>query len=258
VSANSLCGQKKCNRVLEVKAGTEVITAATPSGMAALVAASAVAGGLAVPLHVVATPLCAAGAGLFAALGLFVWGWSRLPPPAPTAAQSGMTRLVRAAVWAAIGLAVGLFLLAVMRLVIEPAVPAIASRMVAAGALPVWRRVAIIYVAAVGEELIFRLFLLSAVAGVTARLLRLPRHVPTPVVIWTANGLSALLFAGVHLPAWGGVVSFGVGLALSVMTLNAVSGVVLGYVFVNRGIVAAIWTHAGADCAIQLIGPLTG
>ena len=52
--------------------------------------------------------------------------------------------------------------------------------------------------------------------------------------------------------------SLGVALPLSVLTLNAVGGVVLGYVFVNRGIVAAIWTHAGADCAIQLIGPLTG
>ena len=244
--------------MLEVKAGTEVITATTPSGRAALVAASAVAGGLAVPLHVVATPLCAAAAGLFAALGLVVWRWSRLPPLARTAAPGGMRQLVRAAVWMALGLAVGLFFLAVMRLVIEPVVPAIASRMVAAGALPVWRRVAIIYVAAVGEELIFRLFLLSAVAGVAARLLRLPHNVPTPAVIWTANGLSALLFAGVHLPAWGGAVSLGVALPLSVLTLNAVGGVVLGYVFVNRGIVAAIWTHAGADCAIQLIGPLTG
>jgi membrane protease YdiL (CAAX protease family) len=157
-----------------------------------------------------------------------------------------------------VGLAVGLFMLAVIRLVIEPAVPAIASRMVAAGALPMWRRVAIIYVAAVGEELIFRLCLLSAVAGIGARLLRLPRHVPTPAVIWTANGLTALLFAAVHLPTWSGVVSLSAALALSVMTLNAVGGIVLGYVFVNRGIVAAIWTHAGADCAIQLIGPLTG
>jgi len=244
--------------VVEVKAGTEVITARTRSERAALVAASVVAGGLAVPLHVVATPLSAAGAGLLAAFGLVVWRWSRLPSLARAGTQGGMARLGQAAAWMALGLAVGLFLLAVMRLVIEPVVPAIGSRMVAAGALPVWRRVAIIYVAAVGEELIFRLFLLSAVAGVGARLLRLPRHVPTPAVIWTAIGLSALLFAGVHLPAWGGALSFGVALALLVMTLNAVGGVVLGYVFVNRGIAAAIWTHAGADCAIQLIGPLIG
>jgi hypothetical protein len=240
----------------EVNAGTEVRTAATPSGRAALVAASAIAGGLAVPLDVVATPLSAAGLGLFAVLGFFVWRWSCLPRAQTAAAQGGLTRLVRAAGWMAVGLAVGLVMLAVIRLVIEPVVPGIGSRMAAAGALPVWRRAAIIYVAAVGEELIFRLFLLSAVAGVATRLLRLPRHLPTPAVIWMANSLSALSFAAVHLPSWGGTLSF--GLALAVMTLNAVGGVVLGYMFVNRGIVAAIWTHAGADCAIQLIGPLTG
>lgn len=244
--------------MLEVKGETEVVTAATPVRGAALVATSAIAGGLALPLHAVATPLWAAGAGLVAALGLFVWRWSRLPCLGRTAPRGGVTRLVRPAVWAALGLAVGLFLLAVIRLVIEPAVPAIGSRMVAAGRLPVWRRAAIIYVAAVGEELIFRLLLLSAVAGVAARLLRLPGYVPTPAVVWTANGVSALAFAAVHLPAWGGAASLGVALALAVLTLNAVGGVVLGYVFVHRGIVAAIWTHAGADCAIQLIGPLTG
>jgi hypothetical protein len=56
VDAWSLCGHKEHDGVLEVMAGTEVLTAATPSGRAALVAASAVAGGLAVPLDLVATP----------------------------------------------------------------------------------------------------------------------------------------------------------------------------------------------------------
>lgn len=241
-----------------METSTEVLTATTPSGRAALVAAAVVAGGLAVPLHLVDTPLSAAGFGLFALLGLLVWRWSGLPSLVRPAAPGGMTRFVRPAVWLAIGLAVGLVILAAMRLVIEPAVPAIASRLAAAGALPVWRRVAIIYVAAVGEELIFRLFLLSAVAGVAARLLRGPRKVPAPAVIWTAIGLSALLFAAAHLSAWSGAASSSMALPLLVMTLNAVGGVVLGYAFVNRGIVAAIWIHAGADCAIQLIGPLTG
>src|SRR4029434_584660 len=123
---------------------------------AALVVASAVAGGLAVPLDVVATPLSAAGVGLFAVLGLYVSRWSCLPR-ATTAAQGGLTRLMRAAVWMAVGLAVGLVMLAVIRLRIESGGVSRVSRMAAAGALPVWRRAAIVYVAAVGEELIFRL-----------------------------------------------------------------------------------------------------
>jgi len=156
----------------------------------------------------------------------------------------------------AIGLAVGLFFLAVIRFAIEPAVPAIESRIAAAGALPVWRRVAIIYVAAVGEELIFRLFLLSVVAGLAARLLR--HSGPTPAIVWAAISVSALLFAAAHLPAWSEAGSAGVALPLAVVALNAAGGVVLGRAFVYRGIVAAMWIHAGADCAIQLIGPLTG
>lgn len=47
------------------------------------------------------------------------------------------------------------------------------------------------------------------------------------------------------------------GLSLMVLAMNGVGGLVLGYVFAARGIVAAMWAHAGADCAIQLIGPLT-
>ena len=225
----------------------------------ALVATSVVAGGLAVPWEPVETFLSAAGFGLFAAFGLLVWRWSRLPQlMRPTASTDGMSRFVQVAGWFALGLAVGLFILAVMRFVIAPFVPAIGSRIAAAGTLPLWRRIVIIYVAAVGEELIFRLFVLSAVAALGARLLRRPRHEPTPGVVWTAIGVSALLFAVVHLPAWSGAASAGRALPVLVLALNGIGGVVLGHVFVNRGIVAAMWVHAGADCAIQLIGPLTG
>jgi hypothetical protein len=156
-----------------------------------------------------------------------------------------------------LGLLVGLVLLGAIRLAIEPALPAIGARMAAAGALPLWRRVLIIYVAAVTEELVFRLLLLSLLAGLAARLFRLAGQTPTPAVVWAANGLSALAFAAVHLPSWSAIGPLSVGLALSVLALNAVGGIVFGHVFVTRGIVAAMWAHAGADCALQIIGPLT-
>jgi len=226
----------------------------------ALIAVSVVAGGLAVPWEPVGTLLSAAGFGLFAVLGLLVWRWSRLPQLVrPEASAGAESRLVQIATWLALGLAIGVFILAVMRFVIAPFVPAIGSRIAAAGALPVWRRVVIIFVAAVGEELIFRLFVLSAVAALAARLFRRPRNEPTPAIVWTAIGVSAVLFAAAHLPAWSGAgSSSGVALPLLVLTLNGIGGVVLGHTFVHRGIVAAMWVHAGADCAIQLIGPLTG
>jgi len=157
-----------------------------------------------------------------------------------------------------LGLLVGLLLLGAIRLVIEPAVPAAGARIAAAAMLPVWRRLVIIYVAAVSEELLFRLLLLSLVAGLAMRLFRRADRVQNRRFVWVANGLSAFAFAVAHLPAWRAVGSLSLGLTLMVLTLNGLGGVVFGYVFVKRGILAAMWAHAGADCAIQLIGPFTG
>jgi membrane protease YdiL (CAAX protease family) len=222
------------------------------------VCACVLAGALAVPLRAVGTPLSAAVAGLIGLLGLRVWRWSHLPDLMRSEEQRGLARLVQPGLCTGLGLVVGLLLLAVIRIAVEPAVPSIGVRIAKAGTLPVWRRALIIYVAAVGEELVFRLLLLSAIAGLATRLLRHPARLPKPRVVWLANILSALAFAAVHLPAWTGTTSLSVGVALSVLILNAVAGVFLGYVFVTRGIAAAMWAHAGADCAIQLLGPLTG
>jgi CAAX prenyl protease-like protein len=234
-----------------------VVTVPRPVPGRVFVAACAIAGALAVPVDAVATPVSTLVAGLVGFLGLRLWRWSGLPGSLKTEAPAGFERVVRPAASLGLGLIVGLLLLGVIRLVIEPAVPAAGARIAAAAALPIWRRVVIIYVAAVGEEIVFRLLLLSVVTGLTMRLLRRSARTPNGGVVWGAIGLSAFAFAAVHLPAWSALGPVSPGLALMVMTLNGLGGVVFGWVFVTRGIVAAIWAHAGADCAIQLIGPLT-
>lgn len=142
-------------------------TALLPIQTWGFVALCAAAGALAVPVNAVAAPASALVAGLVGLLGLRTWRWSRLPSSIKTEAPHGIWRVVRPAASWGIGLIVGLMLLGVIRLVIEPAVPVAGTRIAAAAALPLWRRVAIIYVAAVGEELVFRLFLLSFIAGLT-------------------------------------------------------------------------------------------
>jgi hypothetical protein len=209
----------------------------------------AAAGPLAVPAGWTVTPAAAAVALLVAMVGLKVWRWSGLATP---------TRTGRPILWMAVGFAMGLVLLAVIRLAIEPVLPQMGRRIAAAGALPFWRRGIIIYVAAVTEELLFRLLLFSAIAGLLARLRRRPGNVPRSGDGWIANGVSALAFALVHLPAWGRSAPTTAGVVVSVLALNAAAGLVLGHVFAWRGIAMAIWAHAGGDSAIQLVGPLTG
>ncbi len=218
----------------------------------------ALAGALALPMNPIITPLAAALTGLLGLLGLRVWRWSGLTEVMRTSGRPGVMRAIRIPLWLALGLAAGLVILMVMRLALEPSMPAIGARISAAGAVELWRRAIIIYVAAVTEELVFRLLALSVLAGLGARLLRGTGHHPTRAVAWTAIAVSALAFAAVHLPAWSAMMPLSAGLAAAVIALNAAGGLLLGHVFVTRGIAAAIWTHAGADCAIQIIGPMTG
>src|SRR5688500_12830693 len=164
------------------------------------------AGALAVPAKPVATSVSALCGGVAGYLGLRTWRWSRLPSSTGVRRPGLETRLPQRVVWLAgafaIGLAVGLMILAVIRLIVEPAVPEAGARIAAAGMLPIWRRLAIIYVAAVTEELVFRLILLSSIAGALTRLLQRTAEAPSEGVVWTANVLCALAFGAVHLPAW--------------------------------------------------------
>lgn len=243
---------------MEARAPDVLITASAERGKWTLVAACVIAGGLSVGPDGLTTALAATGAGLVAWLALWVWEWSRLPSFMRShTEQDHAWRMLQPLRWLTLGLVVGLVLLAIIRIAIEPALPAIGMRIAAAGTLPLWRRVVIIYVAAVIEELIFRLLLFSATVGLAIRLSRRTTLVPTSGIVWAANVVSALAFAAVHLPSWSSATPTSAGLTLSVLALNAVAGLVIGYVFATRGIAAAMWTHAGGDCAIQLLGPLS-
>lgn len=210
--------------------------------------ACAAAGALAVPPGPVSTPLATIGMLVLGAAGLHAWRWSGLQQ----AARGG-----RAILFLGPGLAVGLVLLAAIRLAIEPVLPEIGHRIATAATVPVWRRVIIIYVASVSEEVLFRLVLFSAVAGALARFHRDADRTPRGRDIWVANVLAACAFAVAHLPAWERAVPITGGVVGSVLALNAAAGLATGFVFARRGIASAIWMHAGGDAAIQLIGPLT-
>lgn len=222
-----------------------------------LITSAGSAGALAAPPGVVTTTVSAAIGVAVCVLGLVARQWSGLPRAPRASARPAPRRLRPGVVACAIGVGFGLASLGVLRIVIEPHVPAIGARIAAAGLLPLWRRAVIIYVAAVGEELLFRMLLVSVVVGITTRVLRRTIDAPPPGVQWWAIGVAALAFAAVHLPAWNAATPLNVAVVVAVILLNALGGAVFGYVFVSRGIALAILAHAGADCAIQFIGPLT-
>lgn len=132
------------------------VAAAVPIPAWPFLAACGLAGALAVPLDAVPSPASTLVAVLAGFLGLRLWGWSGLPGALKTQANGRFERDVWPMGSLGFGLLVGLLLLGVIRLAIEPSVPAAGARIAAAEGLPMWLRVLIIYVAAVGEEVLFR------------------------------------------------------------------------------------------------------
>jgi membrane protease YdiL (CAAX protease family) len=95
----------------------------------------------------------------------------------------------------------------------------------------------------VTEELMLRFGLMSTLVFggwyVTGR----SREGPGPVVVWTAIVISAVLFGVGHLPALAQSVDLTPALIARTVLLNAVAGVVFGWLYWRRSLEAAMVAH---------------
>ena len=161
----------------------------------------------------------------------------------------------RLAISLAVGAACGAVLLAVLIYGLIPIEPALATRLRARIGAPSWLPWALAVESSILEEFALRLFLLSSVAWLLARGWRNDRAPVSPVASWSAITVSSLVFAAVHLPAWLATTNPTAVLIASVLTLNGVAGMVLGYLYWRWGIESAILAHFAADMVVQGIGP---
>lgn len=105
----------------------------------------------------------------------------------------------------------------------------------------------------IAEELQLRLFLMTLLVWM---LTLAGRHRPKPALFWLAIVIAAIAFGAGHLPAaekvWGlsGIVVF------RTIALNAVGGVVFGWLYWKRGIEMAMLGHFGADIVLHVLAPL--
>lgn len=164
-------------------------------------------------------------------------------------------RLGRLAAALVLGAVVGAVVLAVLVFVLVPLEPALAARLRPRAQAPAWMPLALAVEASVLEELVFRLFLFTLVLWLAARAWRRRPVAVTPLQVWTANLLSTLAFAGVHVPAWLAATQVSAVLIASVLLLNGVAGGFLGLVYWRWGIEAAIAAHFAADLVVQGVGP---
>jgi hypothetical protein len=109
----------------------------------------------------------------------------------------------------------------------------------------------------VNEEILIRLFGLSAMAWLLSKIWHTSVGLPTNTVLWIANVVLTVIFGIGHLPALKNLVGTisPVMFARSLL-LNAPIGLLCGWLFWTYGIEAAIVAHFSADIVYHVFGTI--
>lgn len=147
------------------------------------------------------------------------------------------------------GIALGALLLGALVLLARVE-PALRARFAGRLSEPAWRPWALAFESSILEEVVFRLFAMSATAWLVLRLTGRRRAATA-----TALGLSTLLFGLVHLPAWSSATALTPALVAGVLLLNGLAGLLFGWTYWRWGLPYAILCHGAGDVVIQSLGP---
>ena len=149
-----------------------------------------------------------------------------------------------------LGLGIGVFLL-LLRMAsapyLPPELPAFGHRGAMAGLL-------LSAAAAVGEETWLRLGVMTIIAWAVARLLGHPEIRPT--LAWSANVLAALAFGLIHLPQLAQSGAATLNAIAGTLLGNGIVGVVCGWLYWRRSLVAAILAHFAVDLILHVLPAL--
>ncbi len=205
---------------------------------------------------------------LLLAIAVFagLWAARRLGLGAPILAalysRSPLPRHFAATLTFAIaaGLVTGVALIALDRYVFMP-MPSVAAFIAHArhtGAQPSpWQGFLASFYGGLDEEILMRLGLLSLLALFLRRIARwrgADRNVLlSGGVFWTANIMTALLFGAGHLPAAAAIAPLTAALTLRVVALNALGGLVFGWLYRRFGLEWAMGSHFACDIVLHVV-----
>jgi membrane protease YdiL (CAAX protease family) len=110
--------------------------------------------------------------------------------------------------------------------------------------------------AGIREEIWLRLGFMTFLAWLGTLLTR--KSPAGPATVWTANVLAALMFGAIHLPQAAQIIGLTTPILLFVLIGNGVPGIVWGWLYWRKGLIAAMVSHFVADVVLKVIFPLFG
>lgn len=216
-------------------------------------------------LKIPLTPFTAIGSVLFAvavtALGAWIglWpgrqiGWDAPELRAWVANEPGAFRAINKVLPLAVGggLATGLIQVAIADGILHALNLQLTT-------IPLWLGVIGALSGGIREEVMYRLGLMTLIAWIGTKWRR--QEQPGPALVWTANGLSALVFGAQHFSSDFALVQGHTSAALLgviILLYHTGAGLVFGWFYWRRGLVAAMAAHFTSDIAISLVNALVG
>jgi membrane protease YdiL (CAAX protease family) len=122
---------------------------------------------------------------------------------------------------------------------------------------PAWQGFLASFYGGINEEILLRLFLMSLLVWIFFKIKRTDNGKPTRTGFWLAIILAAVIFGVGHLPALLLVTPLTIPIIARVIILNAVGGIIFGWLYWKKGLESAMVSHFSADIILHVILPLT-
>ena len=79
---------------------------------------------------------------------------------------------------------------------------------------------------------------------------------PRPYVVWAAIAITALLFGAGHIPTTAALLPLTPLVIARALLLNGLGGIIFGWLYWKRGLVAAMMAHFSADIVLHVLVPV--
>lgn len=157
-----------------------------------------------------------------------------------------------------LGLLAGIIIVALELLVFGRFVPQTMQEI--SSSISPWKQIVAIFYAAVNEEILLRLFLLSGLVWLLNFVAPIASFgdIGSYPYVWLAIIVTAILFGVGHLPATAAMASLTPGLITRAIVLNGIPGLIFGYIYWQNGLTAAMAAHLATDVILRGYGILNG
>ena len=121
---------------------------------------------------------------------------------------------------------------------------------------PVWQGFLASFYGGINEEIMLRLFLMTLLVWVFYKIKKTKEGNPTKLSIWLGIVLAAVIFGAGHLPALMSITTLTPLLIIRTIALNALGGIIFGWLYWKKGLESAMISHFSADIVLHVIVPL--